>query len=245
MGQHDRLRRQRQRLLHRDRGHAEPAELSYLQRRLQPEPDARRPRGPFDGSKSECELRTDPDSVTPGIFGASNEPKLVRKDYTENSNNSFWLANANQLLTGFSAALGNENANPGMRSQTGIDMVNQRMGTFNGGVPDRRPRRRRRASPSETLQNSWTSYRAMPAERALPGLREICENAVKNTGGVINKVNVSAACPILNAYDATAKLNSPGGWLFNRWWASAPTTNAAFWVNPWTLEQHRSTRRTR
>jgi len=22
--------------------------------------------------------------------------------------------------------------------------------------------------------------------------------------------------------------------LFNRWWASAPTTNAAFWVNPWT-----------
>jgi len=189
--------------------------------------------GPFDGSKSECELGTDPDSVTPGIFGASNEPKLVRKDYAENSNNSFWLANANQLLTGFSPALGNENANPGMRSQTGIDMVNQRMGTFNSGVPTDGLG----ATPGftvESLQNSWTSYRAMPAERALPGLREICENAVKNTGGVINKVNVSAACPILNAYDATAKLNSPGGWLFNRWWANAPTTNAAFWVNPWT-----------
>ncbi len=189
--------------------------------------------GPFDGSKSECELGSDPDSVTPGIFGASNEPKLIRKDYAENSNNSFWLANANQLLTGFSAALGNENANPGMRSQTGIDMVNQRMGTFNGGVPTDGLG----ATPGFTvqkLQESWTSYRAMPAERALPGLREICENAVKNSGGVINKVNVSAACPILNAYDSTAKLNSPGGWLFNRWWASAPTTNAAFWVNPWT-----------
>jgi hypothetical protein len=189
--------------------------------------------GPFDGSKSECELGSDPDSVTPGIFGASNEPKLIRKDYAENSNNSFWLANANQLLTGFSPALGNENANPGMRSQTGIDMVNQRMGTSNGGVPTDGLG----ATPGFTvqkLQESWTSYRAMPAERALPGLREICENAVKNSGGVINKVNVSAACPILNAYDSTAKLNSPGGWLFNRWWASAPTTNAAFWVNPWT-----------
>lgn len=189
--------------------------------------------GPYDGSKSECELGSDPDSVTPGIFGASNEPKLVRKDYAENSNNSFWLANANQLLTGFSPALGNENANPGMRSQTGIDMVNQRVGTFNGGVPTDGLG----ATPGFTAQNlqeSWTSYRAMPAERALPGLREICENAVKNSGGVINKVNVSAACPILNAYDSTAKLNSPGGWLFNRWWASAPTTNAAFWVNPWT-----------
>jgi acyl-homoserine-lactone acylase len=190
--------------------------------------------GPFDGSKSECELGSDPDSVTPGIFGASNEPKLIRKDYAENSNNSFWLANANQLLTGFSPALGNENANPGMRSQTGIDMVNQRMGTGNGGVPTDGLG----ATPGFTaqkLQESWASYRAMPAERALPGLREICENAVKNSGGVINKVNVSAACPILNAYDATAKLNSPGGWLFNRWWASAPTTNASFWVNPWTV----------
>jgi acyl-homoserine-lactone acylase len=192
------------------------------------------PTGPFDGSKSECELGSDPDSVTPGIFGASNEPKLIRKDYAENSNNSFWLANANQLLTGFSPALGNENANPGMRSQTGIDMVNQRMGTGNGGLPTDGLG----ATPGFTAQNlqeSWTSYRAMPAERALPGLREICENAVKNSGGVINGVNVSAACPILNAYDSTAKLNSPGGWLFNRWWASAPTSNASFWVNPWTV----------
>jgi acyl-homoserine-lactone acylase len=189
--------------------------------------------GPFDGSKSECKLGSDPDSVTPGIMGSSNEPKLTRKDYVENSNNSFWLANANQLLTGFSPALGNENANPGMRSQTGIDMVNQRMGTFNGGVPTDGLG----ATPgftAQNLQDSWTSYRAMPAERALPGLREICHNAVNNSGGVINKVNVSAACPILDEYDATAKLNSPGGWLFNRWWASAPTTNASFWVNPWT-----------
>ena len=189
--------------------------------------------GPFDGSKSECKLGSDPDSVSPGIMGSSNEPKLMRKDYVENSNNSFWLANANQLLTGFSPALGNENANPGMRSQTGIDMVNQRMGTFNGGVPTdglgSTP-----GFTAQNLQESWTSYRAMPAERALPGLREICHNAVNNSGGVINKVNVSAACPILDEYDATAKLNSPGGWLFNRWWASAPTTNASFWVNPWT-----------
>ena len=41
--------------------------------------------------------------------------------------------------------------------------------------------------------------------------------------------------PILNAYDGSAKLNSPGGWLFNQWWANAPTTNASFWVHPWTL----------
>ncbi|HEY1449547.1 MAG TPA: penicillin acylase family protein [Solirubrobacteraceae bacterium] len=192
--------------------------------------------GPFDGSKSECELPSDPDSVSPGVFGASSAPQLVRKDYTENSNNSFWLANANQLLTGFSPAFGNEVANPGMRSQTGIDMVNQRVGTFNSGVPTDGLG----ATPGFTAQNlqeSWASFRAMPAERALPGLREICHNAVANSGGVINKVNVSAACPVLDAYDATAKLNSPGGWLFNRWWASAPTTVSNFWVHPWSSSE--------
>ena len=114
----------------------------------------------------------------------------MRHDYTENSNNSFWLANANEPLTGFSRALGVEETNPGMRSQTGIDMVNQRMGAFNSGVPTEGLS----ATPGftlETLQNSWTAFRAMPAERALPGLREICENAVKNSGGVINTVNVT------------------------------------------------------
>lgn len=192
--------------------------------------------GPFDGSKSECELPSDPDSVSPGVFGASSAPQLIRKDYTENSNNSFWLANANQPLTGFSPAFGNEVANPGMRSQTGIDMVNQRVGTFNGGVPTDGLG----ATPgftAENLQASWSSFRAMPAERALPGLREICHNAVANSGGVINKVNVSAACPILDEYDATAKLNSPGGWLFNRWWAGAPTTASNFWVHPWSSSE--------
>ena len=147
----------------------------------------------------------------PGILAGSEEPSLIRKDYVENSNNSFWLANANSPLTGFSPALGGEEENPGMRAQTGIDMVAQRMGTYNSGVPTDG------ISPTpgftaETMQDSWTKFRSLPAERALPGLREICENAVSEDGGVINGVNVSGACPVLNAYGATATLEDRG-WL--------------------------------
>ena len=172
----------------------------------------------------------------PGILAGSDEPSLVRKDYVENSNNSFWLANANSPLTGFSPALGGEEENPGMRAQTGIDMVAQRMGTDNSGVPTDG------ISPTpgftaETMQASWTKFRSLPAERALPGLREICENAVSEDGGVINGVNVSGACPVLNDYGATATLDDRGGWLFQEWFEHAPNGQADFWVHPWTATE--------
>jgi len=191
--------------------------------------------GPFKGD-GECELPESPGAIEPGLLAGSAEPSLIRQDYVENSNNSFWLANASSPLTGFSPALGGEAENPGMRSQTGIDMVAQRMGTYNSGVPtdglSLTP-----GFTAETMQNSWTKFRSLPAERALPGLREICEDAVSEDGGLINGVNVSEACPVLNAYDAGATLESKGAWLFQEWFQHAPNTQAAFWVHPWTASE--------
>jgi acyl-homoserine-lactone acylase len=188
--------------------------------------------GPYFANDG-CEAPESPGAIVPGILAGSAEPALVRKDYVENSNNSFWLANANSPLTGFSPALGGEEQNPGMRAQTGIDMVAQRIGTYNSGVPTDG------ISPTpgftaETMQDSWTKFRSLPAERALPGLREICENAVSKEGGVINGVDVSGACPVLNAYGASATLEDKGGWLFQEWFERAPNGQAGFWVHPWT-----------
>jgi acyl-homoserine-lactone acylase len=191
--------------------------------------------GPFLGT-GECELPESPGATEPGILAGSDEPSLIRKDYVENSNNSFWLTNANSPLTGFSPALGGEEENPGMRAQTGIDMVAQRMGTYNSGVPTDG------ISPTpgftaESMQASWTKFRSLPAERALPGLREICENAVSEDGGVINGVNVSGACPVLDDYGATATLDDKGGWLFQEWFERAPNGQADFWIHPWTATE--------
>lgn len=188
--------------------------------------------GPFIDNGS-CEAPESPGAIVPGILAGSDEPSLVRKDYVENSNNSFWLANANSPLTGFAPTLGGEEVNPGMRAQTGIDMVAQRMGTNNAGVPTDGLG----ATPgftAQTMQESWAKFRSMPAERALPGLREICDSAVSEEGGVINGVNVSEACPVLDAYGASATLEDRGAWLFQEWFARAYTA-AGFWVHPWTV----------
>jgi len=115
-------------------------------------------------------------------------------------------------------------------------MVAQRMGTYNGGVPTDG------LSPTpgftaETMQASWTKFRSLPAERALPGLREICENAVTEAGGMINGVDVSGACPVLDDYGASATLTDKGGWLFQEWFERAPNGQADFWVHPWTATE--------
>lgn len=187
--------------------------------------------GPYLGN-GECDPPESPGAIVPGILAGSAEPSLVRRDYVENSNNSFWLANASAPLTGFSPAIGGEEENPGMRAQTGIDMVAQRMGTYNSGVPTDG------LSPTpgftaQTMQEAWTKFRALPAERALPGLREICASAVSEAGGIINGVDVSAACPVLNAYNASATLQDRGAWLFQEWFERA-NGQAGFWVHPWT-----------
>src|SRR5207244_12899112 len=63
----------------------------------------------LDGSRSACNWDSDPDAAIPGIFGPSHLPHLLRSDYVTNSNNSFWLSNPHEPLTGFARIIGDEN----------------------------------------------------------------------------------------------------------------------------------------
>ncbi len=47
----------------------------------------------LDGSRSACGWDTDADAVVPGIFGPAAIPRLFRRDYVENGNDSHWLSN--------------------------------------------------------------------------------------------------------------------------------------------------------
>ena len=59
----------------------------------------------LNGSTSDCEWGNDADSPQKGIFGRSNLPFLIRDDYALNSNDTYWLSNFEQPLTGFSPLL--------------------------------------------------------------------------------------------------------------------------------------------
>lgn len=183
----------------------------------------------LDGSRKACDLGTDDDAVRPGIFGGSKLPVLKNTTYVQNSNDSHWQTNPDTPLTGYSPIIGNEFGEQGLRTRLGVDIIKQRLAGTDGlsSLPK---------FTLDTLKSSWTQTRNLGAELTLPGLRQLChdnEGTPINTGGTggVN-VNVSAACPVLDAFDGTGKRDSAGGWLFARWFAQAPNTSAAFWSVP-------------
>jgi acyl-homoserine-lactone acylase len=160
----------------------------------------------LDGSRSECMWGTDPDSAVPGIYGASNLPALFRDDYVTNSNDTFWLANPNEPLTGFNSNLGVPGSEQTLRTRSGLDFVQQRIAGTDG-LPGTR-------FTLDQLQELTLQNRNTAGELLRDGLVELCDGnpLVAMEGG--GNVDVSEACPILAAWDLLANLDSAGAPLF-------------------------------
>jgi acyl-homoserine-lactone acylase len=166
----------------------------------------------LDGSTSACDLGTDPDSPQAGIFGASNLPGIRRNDFTQNSNNSYWLANPAQPLEGFPQIIGTDEGGPqGLRTRLGLTQIEDRM---NGpaGLPGS-------GFDRQWLQDVLFQNRHHSAELLLDGVRTLCDeedNDVDLGGGVI--VDVSEACAILGAWDATNDADRVGPHIWREFW---------------------------
>ncbi len=86
----------------------------------------------LDGSRSACGWDTDPDAVVPGIFGPAAIPRLIRRDYVENGNDSHWLSNPEEPLTGFDRVIGDEATTRSLRTRLGLVMIEQRIAGTDG-----------------------------------------------------------------------------------------------------------------
>jgi acyl-homoserine-lactone acylase len=162
----------------------------------------------LDGSLSTCEWGSDPDAVVPGIFGPSNLPKLFRRDYVTNSNDSYWLTNPKQPLTGFDRIIGDEDTERSLRTRLGLIMVAQRL-AGNDGRPGNR-------FTLPQLQATVFNDRQYAGELWRDELVAFCNQHPTLADSNGNAVDVSAACPVLAAWDRHDNLDSPGAVLFRR-----------------------------
>jgi acyl-homoserine-lactone acylase len=160
----------------------------------------------LDGSRTQC--------VPQGLLPASEMPSLIRRDYVENSNNSFWLANPDAPITGITPLIGLSDEIQGIRTRQGNLMVRDRLGAG-------------RKFTIGSLQGMWENDRSYLAELVSDQLAELC-----SANPVIylpeGPVDVSEACPVLAAYDNTGNLDSKGAWLFAAYQRRAPS-GADFW----------------
>jgi len=188
----------------------------------------------LDGADPSCEWGEDADSPAgSNVFGYGSLPKIYRDDYVANSNDSYWLSNPQQPLTGFPtviSTLSAEGAPQMLRTTLAHDQVAKRLDGSDGlGAPK---------FTLENLQQVLFSSRVLAAERILDDMLEICaqsrsKHARASDGSMIN---ITRACEVLTAWDRTVTLDAVGAQVFTEAWKylaqHAKSGQSWFWRQP-------------
>ncbi|MCU7251361.1 bifunctional acylase PvdQ [Pseudomonas koreensis] len=77
----------------------------------------------LDGSNSACAWDIDSQAAQKGIYASSQLPQLLRKDFVQHSNDSAWLANPAQPLTGFSPLISQDGQPLGLRARFALSRL--------------------------------------------------------------------------------------------------------------------------
>ncbi|MGH2914578.1 MAG: penicillin acylase family protein, partial [Solirubrobacteraceae bacterium] len=166
----------------------------------------------LDGSRSSCATVDFAGTPQRGILPARLLPHMFRRDYVENSNDSYWLANPSHPLTGYAPIVGKTGVQQDGRTRLGNQMIAARVaGTDGLGAPK---------FTISTLQRMWEGDRSELAQLVLKDLVADCRAHPTQNATNGRTVNLTAACAALAAYDSTGKLNAHGGWLFDVWQAT-------------------------
>ncbi|MFA5941205.1 MAG: penicillin acylase family protein, partial [Sinimarinibacterium sp.] len=178
----------------------------------------------LDGSRSTCEWDTDADAPAPGIFGKGNLPTLQRDDWVANNNDSYWLTNPAELITGYARIIGDEATARSYRTQQSITQVQHRLDASDGLDP----------TPGFTLpllQQVGLSAKVKTAEYGLSNvLTEICPTA---TG------DEALACAALAQWDGTANIDSVGAHVWREFFralTAGADRGGDFWRVPFSAD---------
>ena len=143
----------------------------------------------LDGSNSACAWDVDPQAAQQGIFAASQLPQLLRKDFVQHSNDSAWLANPAQPLTGFSPLISQDGQPLGLRSRFALD----RLASLN----------KKGALGIKDLQQMVMDDQVYLATQVVPDLLKFCAADLGADAQALKPV-----CASLKAWDGRANLDA-------------------------------------
>jgi len=181
----------------------------------------------LDGSRSECEWRTDADAPVPGIFGPGNLPSLERDDWVGNFNDSYWLTNPAQPITGYDAIIGAEETTRSLRTRLGIVKQLDRAAGSDGFSGSK--------WTTAQLKQSVLDSHIYSADLALEDvLADICpQGTVLDSAG--GTVDISDACTVLAAWDRSNNRDSVGGHIWREFWTRARGATG-FYLTPFSAD---------
>ncbi len=135
-------------------------------------------------------------AMLPGAVPYDDAPRLLRRDFVNNSNDNYWLANPNEPLTGYPLVYGDIGT-----PRTPRNRMNNRM-LLEQDVFD-----------LDTLVATALSARGSIAEDLLEQVVARCTGETEvsvELDNVVERVDVSEACGILASWDGTSSIDSVG-----------------------------------
>ena len=173
----------------------------------------------LDGSMSSCDWDTDSDAPAPGIFGPSHLPALERDDWVGNNNDSYWLTNPAQPITGYAKIIGPEGTARSLRTRHAI-LKQLHRAAGSDGFPGKK-------WTAEQLKQSVLDAHIYSADLALADvLANICP--LGTVAGSSGPVNISGACTVLAAWDKSNNRDSVGGHIWREFWRRAQGANGFY-----------------
>jgi acyl-homoserine-lactone acylase len=163
----------------------------------------------LDGSRTSCAWGNDRDAVQPGTFGPGNLPMLERRDYVANSNESYWLTNADAPMKRYPRILGTWEQQRNVRTRDTLTEITDQLAKAPFDV---------RATQDLVLSN-----RSMATELALTDTVAMCRELGTDP----------AACAALSTWDGRFNVDSRGALLFSRYWSKiGRLPSAQLWQVP-------------
>ncbi|MGW3953135.1 penicillin acylase family protein [Streptomyces sp. NPDC004752] len=153
----------------------------------------------LDGSTSADEWATDPDAPVQGIIGVSRLPRLSRRDYVANENDSHWTNHAHIRLEGHPKIVGNERRARTLRTRSGLAMIERLLAE---------------SSRSVTLADLHAA-----TERDEVWSATLWRDAVCSACEEDGSEELADAARVLRAWDGCEHIDSRGAMLWRRFYA--------------------------
>lgn len=164
----------------------------------------------LDGSKSRDDWV---EGECNGLVPFEQRPQMVRTDWVQNSNDSYWATNPDQFLTGFSPLFGSEETQLNPRTRIGISMLQNPMDAgFAGRAPAGQDGKFGAVDLIEVIYNNRTWYTDMFLGELRDRCTDIGTDPVNLSAGGTRTVN--SACDVLQSWDGVYNTDSVGAHVF-------------------------------
>lgn len=159
-----------------------------------------------DGSRAACDWEVAAGTPSPGLMPGADMPALLRTDYVQNSNDSYWLSNGGAPMPAFAPIVGPTAVPQNLRTRSGLIEIGGRLAGSDGLSG--------KDVDAEKVKAMLFRNKVLGADLYLDDALGVCRTTPSGTATAGLVVDLKAACDVLAKWDRRTDNDSRGAHLF-------------------------------